>query len=176
MKEIKTDQIPNEYRNLVSENILIEEDKETLSKVKYEDNSYSTSKILKFYNEKNYNLEKTDKDFLDVRKKIKKNKEYKVTLKDALLFDALVADGYVLPKDIDYEKLKKDNSPPIELANMVKNKEIGLVLLRIVELIGQDEMSDLDISTKYFINQLLIDAGLKKLRNKILLLTLPVRV
>jgi hypothetical protein len=176
LKEIKTDQIPNEYRNLVSENILIEEDKETLSKVKYEDNSYSTSKILKFYNEKNYNLEKTDKDFLDVRKKIKKNKEYEVTLKDALLFDALVADGYVLPKDIDYVKLKKDNSPPIELANMVKNKEIGLVLLRIVELIGQDEMSDLDISTKYFINQLLIDAGLKKLRNKILLLTLPVRV
>ena len=176
LKEIKTDQIPNEYRNLVSENILIEEDKETLSKVKYEDNSYSTSKILKFYNEKNYNLEKTDKDFLDVRKKIKKNKEYEVTLKDALLFDALVADGYVLPKDIDYVKLKNDNSPPIELANMVKNKEIGLVLLRIVELIGQDEMSDLDISTKYFINQLLIDAGLKKLRNKILLLTLPVRV
>ena len=176
LKEIKTDQIPNEYRNLVSENILIEEDKETLSKVKYEDNSYSTSKILKFYNEKNYKLEKTDKDFLDVRKKIKKNKEYEVTLKDALLFDALVADGYVLPKDIDYVKLKKDNSPPIELANMVKNKEIGLVLLRIVELIGQDEISDLDISTKYFINQLLIDAGLKKLRNKILLLTLPVRV
>ena len=176
LKEIKTDQIPNEYRNLVSENILIEEDKETLSKVKYEDNSYSTSKILKFYNEKNYNLEKIDKDFSDVRKKIKKNKEYEVTLKDALLFDALVADGYVLPKDIDYVKLKKDNAPPIELANMVKNKEIGLVLLRIVELIGQDEMSDLDISTKYFINQLLIDAGLKKLRNKILLLTLPVRV
>ena len=176
LKEIKTDQIPNEYRNLVSENILIEEDKETLSKVKYEDNSYSTSKILKFYNEKNYNLEKTDKDFLDVRKKIKKNKEYEVTLKDALLFDALVADGYVLPKDIDYVKLKKDNSPPIELANMVKNKEIGLVLLRIVELIGQDEISNLDISTKYFINQLLIEAGLKKLRNKILLLTLPVRV
>ena len=93
-----------------------------------------------------------------------------------MLFDALVADGYVLPKDIDYVKLKKDNSPPIELTNMVKNKEIGLVLLRIVELIGQDEISDLDISTKYFINQLLIDAGLKKLRNKILLLTLPVRV
>ena len=98
----------------------IKKDKETLIKVKYEDNSYSTSKILKFYNEKNYKLEKTDKDFLDVRKKIKKNKDYEVTLKDALLFDALVADGYVLAKDIDYVKLKKDNSPPIELANMVK--------------------------------------------------------
>ena len=176
LKEIKTGQIPDEYRNLVSENILIEEDKETLSKINYDDSSYSTSKLLKFYDEKNYNLKKTDKDFSDVRKKIKKNKKYEVTLKDALLFDALVADGYVLPKDIDYLKLKKDNSPPIELANMVKNKEIGLVLLRIVELIGQDEMFDLDISTKYFINQLLIDAGLKKLRNKILLLTLPVRV
>ena len=176
LKEIKTDQIPDEYRNLVSENILIEEDKETLSKIKYDDSSYSTSKLLKFYDEKNYNLKKTDKDFSDVRKKIKKNKKYKLTLKDAMLFNALVADGYVLPKDIDYEELKKENLPPVELANMVKNKEIGLVLLRIVELIGQDEMSDLDISTKYFINQLLIDAGLKKLRNKILLLTLPVRV
>ena len=176
LKEIKTDQIPNEYRNLVSENILIEEDKETLSKIKYDDSSYSTSKLLKFYDEKNYNLKKTDKDFSDVRKKIKKNKKYKLTLKDAMLFNALVADGYVLPKDIDYEELKKENLPPVELANMVKNKEIGLVLLRIVELVGQDELSDLDISTTYFINQLLIDAGLKKLRNKILLLTLPVRV
>ena len=176
LKEIKTDQIPNEYRNLVSENILIEEDKETLSKINYDDSSYSTSKLLKFYDEKNYNLKKTDKDFSDVRKKIKKNKKYKLTLKDAMLFNALVADGYVLPKDIDYEELKKENLPPVELVNMVKNKEIGLVLLRIVELVGQDELSDLDISTTYFINQLLIDAGLKKLRNKILLLTLPVRV
>ena len=116
------------------------------------------------------------KSILKSSKKIKKNKKYKLTLKDAMLFNALVADGYVLPKDIDYEELKKENLPPVELVNMVKNKEIGLVLLRIVELVGQDELSDLDISTTYFINQLLIDAGLKKLRNKILLLTLPVRV
>ena len=42
---------------------------ETLSKINYDDSSYSTSKLLKFYDEKNYNLKKTDN-----REKIKEDK------------------------------------------------------------------------------------------------------
>ena len=65
--------------------------------------------------------------------------------------------------------------PPAELSNLVKNNEIGLALLKIVELVGEDELEDLDSQTVYFINHLLGKAGLIKLRNKILITVLPDR-
>ena len=72
-------------------------------------------------------------------------------------------------------KIIKENSPPIELINFGKNKEIGMLLLRIVELVGEDEILDLDDQTIYFINHLLIKSGLKKYSNKILITALPER-
>ena len=50
-----------------------------------------------------------------------------------------------------------------------------MLLLRIVELVGEDDISDLDEQTIYFINHLLIKSGLKTLSNKILTRTLPER-
>ena len=81
-----------------------------------------------------------------------------------------------MPKELNYEKIKNDNSPPIELLNMVKNNEIGMLLLRIVELVGEDEILDLDSQSVYFINHLFIKAGLLKLNKKILETILPERV
>jgi hypothetical protein len=73
------------------------------------------------------------------------------------------------------QKLIKDNLPPPELLNLSKNNEIGLLLLRIVELVGEDEILDLDSQTVYFINHLLIKSGIKKFNNKILIAVLPKR-
>ena len=91
------------------------------------------------------------------------------------MLDSLQSDGLSIPKEINYDELSKNNLPPAELLNLVKNKEIGLVLLKIVELIGEDELSDLDAQTIYFINYLFDKAGLIKLRNKILSTVLPDR-
>ena len=63
----------------------------------------------------------------------------------------------------------------IEIQRLGKNNETGLLLLRIVELIGEDEILDLDDQTIYFINHLLIKSGLKKFSNKILITALPER-
>ena len=73
------------------------------------------------------------------------------------------------------KKIIIKNSPPIELLNFGKNNETALLLLRIVELIGEDEILDLDDQTIYFINHLLINSGLKKYSNKILIKALPDR-
>jgi hypothetical protein len=80
-----------------------------------------------------------------------------------------------MPKEINYEELSKNNLPPAELLNLVKNNEIGLALLRIVELVGEDELIDLDSQTIYFINYLFDKAGLIKFRNRILITVLPDR-
>ena len=174
LKLFNTQEVPVEYIDLVSKNT-IDTTKNKLNKIKLSDKKYHTSKIIKFYTLKNISSSKVEKDIKSVSKKIKKNKKYKISLKDAALFESLESDGIILPKEIDYNQIKKNNLPPAELLNFVKNNEIGMLLLRIVELIGEDEILDLDDQTIYFINHLFTKSGLIKFRNRILFVALPER-
>jgi hypothetical protein len=175
LKILDINNIPQEYEKLVAENIIYEKNN-TLGKIKYNDSKYHTSRIIRFYTEKNISKNKTIKELKNVHKKIKKNKKYKISLKDIILFEALKSDGFTIPKEIDYQKLKNDNLPPKELLNLAKNSETGLLLLRIVELIGEDEILDLDSQTIYFISHLFIKSGIKKFSDKIIFASLPERI
>ena len=59
---------------------------------------------------------------------------------------------------------------------LLKKNEIGMLMLKLVEIIGSDDVENLDPETLYFIVSLLNKAKIKKVRNKILNLTLPLRV
>ena len=59
---------------------------------------------------------------------------------------------------------------------MINNNEIGLALLRIVEVIGQDKLDRIDEDTLYFIITTLNQLDIDPLRNKILLKVLPLKV
>ena len=174
LKALEAEKIPLEYQTLVAENIIYKKEYK-LGKIKYNDKSYHTSKIIRYYLEKNFPKKSTVKELLRVHKKLKKNKKYQISLNDVILLESLQTDGFSIPKEVDYEEVIKKNLPPVELLNLVKNKEIGLVLLRIVELVGEDELTDLDSQTIYFINHIFRKAGLIKLRNKILITVLPDR-
>jgi hypothetical protein len=174
LKILDTEKIPQEYQALVVRNIIYKKEYK-LGKIKYSDKSYHASKVLKYYTENNFSKKSTEKELTRIHKKLKKNKKYQISLKDVILLESLKNNGISIPKEINYEKLSKNNLPPIELINLVKNNEVGLVLLRIVELIGQDELLDLDPHTVYFINYIFSKAGLIKLKNKILITMLPDR-
>jgi len=124
-------------------------------------------------NEKN---SKTEKDFKSVYKKIKKNKKYFISIKDIVVLESLAADGVSLPEDLDYSALSSQLTIPKNLYDLVKQNQIGLVMLKIVEIIGEDNISDLDPETIYFLNKILNELNLKKIRNNILSEALPVRV
>ena len=49
-------------------------------------------------------------------------------------------------------------------------------MLKIIEIIGEDNISNLDPETIYFLNSILNKLNLKKIRNSILSEALPVRV
>jgi len=49
-------------------------------------------------------------------------------------------------------------------------------MLKIIEIIGEDDIRDLDTETIYFLNRILNKMNLKKIRNNILSEVLPVRV
>ena len=87
-----------------------------------------------------------------------------------------MADGVILPKDLDYSELASQLTIPKNLEDLVSENQIGLVMLKIVEIIGEDNISDLDPETIYFLNKILNELNLKKIRNNILSEALPVKV
>ena len=81
-----------------------------------------------------------------------------------------------MPKDLDIQSLSKDLTVPSNMKSLVDNGEIGLLMLKLVEIIGSDDIQNLDPETLYFINSLLNKGKIKKVRNEILNLTLPLRI
>ena len=59
---------------------------------------------------------------------------------------------------------------------MINNDEKGAALLRLVEVIGQDELERIDDDTLYFIITTLNQLDINFIRNKILLKVLPLKV
>ena len=59
---------------------------------------------------------------------------------------------------------------------MINNNEKGAALLRIIEVIGQDELEKIDEDTIYFIISTLNQLNINVIRNNILLKVLPLKV
>ena len=81
-----------------------------------------------------------------------------------------------MTNSLDYKNLSAQLTVPKALEELVKQKQTGLVMLKMVEIIGEDNIYDLDPETIYFLNKILNELNLKKIRNSILSQALPVRV
>ena len=93
-----------------------------------------------------------------------------------MLLETLIADGISVPADLDVKSLSKDLTVPNSMASLIDEGQIGLFMLKLVEIIGSDDIENLDPETLYFINNLLNKGKIKKVRNQILNLALPLRV
>ena len=175
LKEINPQDIPKDYVKIVEKNILSDEDS-ILGKIKYDDSVLHRSKVIKIFTEEKPNKQKIEKDFLSVYKKIKRNNKYFYSIKDIILLETLSSDGIEIPKELNLENLSKDLTVPSNMIDLAENGEIGLLMLKLVEIIGSDDIRNLDPETLYFINRLLNRGKIKKVRNQILNLTLPLRV
>ncbi len=175
LKDIDPSDVPEDYKKLVERNIKVKKNTE-LGKIKYEDKVLHRSKVIKIFTEKDPDIEKVNKDFVNVYKKIKRNKKYFFSIKDIILLDTLSSEGIDIPKELDVNNLSKDLTVPSNMKTLVDNGEIVLLMLKLVEIIGSDEIKNLDPETLYFINKLLNKGKIKKVRNQILNLTLPLRV
>ena len=65
---------------------------------------------------------------------------------------------------------------PDNLNDLAEKDEKGYLALKIVEIIGEDEVNSLDSETLYFITNLLNKLELKEFRNEILASALPLRI
>ena len=85
-------------------------------------------------------------------------------------------DGIEISKKYDDLYTINDSEIPTDIQVMVNNDEKAASLLRIVEVIGQDELEKIDEDTIYFIIRTLNQLNADLIRNKILLKVLPLKV
>ena len=171
LRSINSEDIPEEYSEVVEQHLVKKNDK----KIKFDNEILHRSKIIKHFLNENEEKTRTEKDFKSVYKKIKRNKKYFISIKDIVVLESLVADGFSLPEDLKYNQLSSELTVPKNLYDLASQNQIGLVMLKIVEIIGEDNVNNLDPETIYFLTKILNELKLKKIRNIILSEALPIR-
>ena len=173
LKQIDIEDVPSNFTTFYNEH---KNDKEIINKkIKYNNKILHQSKLVNYFNG-DYSKSKIEEDLNKYLKKIKKNKKYFLSKKDVIFLEALKSDGIKIDKKYD-DLYEVDNSEiPTDIQVMINNDELGVALLRLVEVIGQDELERIDEDTLYFIISTLNQLKIDFLRNKILLKVLPLKV
>ena len=175
LKKFGKNDIPKDYVNVVERNII---SNKTLKqrKIKFDDKVLHRSKLIRYFYEDDYPVKKTQKELDSIYKKIKRNKNYFYSAKDIAVLESLESDGIQIPKEIDHKKLSLNYNIPNNLIDLANNGQKGFLALKIVEIIGEDEVNNLDPETIYFITNLLNKLELIEFRNEILSSALPLRI
>ena len=172
LTELDTAEITPDYTSFYETN-LINEDTE-IKKIKFNNKIIHQSKLLNYFIDKK-DVSKMEKETDDILKSILKDKKYIITTNDEILLESLKYDGIKISKKFTNRYDSKVNIPP-DLQVKINNRDLGLILLRFVEIIGEDQLNDLGSETLNFILITLNQLDLDKIRNKIILKTLPIRV
>ncbi len=175
LEEFDVTEIPKEYLNTVEKNIVSNKSINQL-KIKFDDKTLHKSKLIRYFYEEDYPIKKTQKELDSIYKKIKRNRNYFYSAKDVAVLESLESDGITIPKEINHKKLSENYNIPNSLNDLAEKGEKGYLALKIVEIIGEDKVNNLDPETIYFITNLLNKLGLKEFRNEILSTALPLRI
>ena len=175
LKEISLSEIPKDYVNIIERNIVSNKSLNQ-QKIKFDDKTLHRSKLIRYFYEKDYPVKKTQKELDSIYKKIKRNRNYFYSAKDIAVLVSLENDGVSIPKEINHKNLSESYSIPDSLDDLAQKGEKGYLALKIVEIIGEDEVNNLDSETIYFITYLLNKLNLKEFRNEILATALPLRI
>ena len=154
------------------DNIINEENE--ISKIKFNNKIIHQSKLLNYFVEEK-EISKIERETNDLLKSILKDKKYIITTNDEILLESLKYDGIKISKKYTDRYSSTANIPP-DIQAKINNRDLGLILLRIVEIIGEDELENLGSETLNFILITLNQLDIDTIRNKIILKTLPMRV
>ena len=173
LSNISPEEIPANYSSFYFDNLNVQTLKE--KNIKINNKIIHQSKLLKYFEEK-YEIEKAEEDLNKLLKSIKKNKDYSVSTKDLILLESLVSDGVRISKKYKNMFNLNQSNIPTDIQLLLNNNEIGMVLLRLVEIIGEDDLENLDSDSLYFMTSILNRLNLDSIRNKLLLEVLPLKI
>ena len=173
LNEIDPKNVPSNFTSFYNNHKKNDEISE--KKIKFNNKILHQSRLIKYFSG-DYSKSKIEEDLDKFLKKIKKDKKYFLSKKDIIFLEALKSDGIKISKKYDdlYE-INKSEMPP-DIQSMIDDNEIGSALLRVIEVIGPDEIENIDDDTVYFIINTLNQLNTDLIRNKLLLKVLPLKV
>ena len=173
LSKVSKEQVPSNFSSFYNDNLTIPTLEE--KKIKINNKIIHQSKLLKYF-ENQYDIQKVEEDLNKLLKSIKKNKDYNVSIKDLILLESLVSDGVKIKKNYQNMFNFDQSNIPTDIQLLINNKETGMVLLRLVEIIGEDELENLDSDTLYFMSTILNQLNLDSIRNSLLIKVLPLKI
>jgi hypothetical protein len=171
LKKINKEEIPLKFSSFYQKNLITDANKK--NKIKFNDKVFHQSKVLNYFLNKQ-SLPKTQKLTDNLLSKIQKDKNYSFDFKDIVLLQSLRSDGIQIGEIDELSQYKPDLNP--ELDKMIDNNESGMILLKLVEIIGEKELDELNSTSLNFIVEIMNRTKLISLRNELLLEILPLKV
>ena len=84
------------------------------------------------------------------------------------------SDGIQIDQIDEFSQYKSELNS--EYDKMIENKELGMILLKLVEIIGEKELNELNSESLNFVIEIMNRTKLISLRNELLLEILPLKV
>ena len=173
LKEIDKEEVPSNFTSFYNNHI--DEDKMELTNIKINNKILHQSKLINYFKGIG-SLKNATKNLNDLLKKIKKNKKYLFSKKDIILVEAFKSDGIQVSDKFKNLYELNELEIPADIQIFINSGDMAVAMLRIVEVIGQDELKDIDEGTLYFIISTLNQLDVDPIRNRILLKVLPLKV
>ncbi len=143
-------------------------------KIKFNNKILHQSKLINYFSDQ-MDLQRAEKELNKMLKKIKKNQKYYFSTKDIIVIESLLADGVQISEKYK-QILELDNANiPTDIQVMINDGEIAMILLRLVEIIGEDNIKDLGTESLYFILSTLNKLNIDRIRNDIIIKTIPLK-
>ena len=173
LKELDIENIPSNYTKFYEKHL--DKEKINITDIKINNKILHQSKLVNYFKGET-SIKNITKDLSDFLKKIKKNKKYFFSKKDIITVEAIKSDGIKVSEKYDNLYEINQSEMPSDIQVLINNGDIAVAMLRIVEVIGQDQLKDIDVDTLYFIISTLNQLDADPIRNKILLKVLPLKV
>ena len=173
LNQIRKDEVPSNYTTFYEN--YVNEDEVKLTSIKINNKILHQSKLINYFKQDS-SIKNITKDLNDSLKKIKKDKKYFFSKKDVILVETFKSDNIIVSNKFKNLYEINELEIPSDIQIFINNNDVATAMLRIVEVIGQDELTNIDDDTMYFIISTLNQLNVDPLRNKILLKFLPLKV
>ena len=171
LKTMDKKEIPLQFSDFYQTNLITEEKRK--NKIKFNNEVFHQSKVLNYFLNKQ-SLPKTQKLTDNLLSKMKKDKNYSFNFKDVVLLQSLISDGIQIDQIDELSQYKSELNSEID--KMIENNESGMILLKLVEIIGEKELNELNSESLNFVIEIMNRTKLISLRNELLLEILPLKV
>ena len=172
LENFKLEELSSDLTEFYSKNL---EEASLENEIKFNNKILHQSKLVKYFGKDNISMKKIEKDLNNYLKKIKKSKKNYLITKDIVLIEAMVSDGIEIKEEYKSLYNSKENTIPTDIQVLINDQEIGMAVLRLIEIIGQDKIKDLGSETLYFLINALNQMDIDPIRNEILYSVLPLR-